>query len=142
MRAKTLSEKLTILSDPQRPSTILNDHKRSSAILSDPQRSSAILSDPQRSSAILSDPQRSSAILSDPQRSPAIIWKPGLKAGLHMQLFMCDFMQLITSTKISRRVAYVNACATCCNFHTATYCDLVQPATYLGLRSYFATKLQ
>ena len=65
-----------------------------------------------------------------------------LKAGLHMQLFMCDFMQLITSTKLSHRVAYVNACATCCNFHPATYCDLVQPATYLGLRSYVATKLQ
>ena len=40
---------------------------------------------------------------------------------------MCDFMQLITSTKISHRVAYVNACATCCNFRTATF----RIATYL-----------
>ena len=42
-----LSETLTILSDPQRPSTILNDRRRSSAILntSDPQRFSAIPSD-------------------------------------------------------------------------------------------------
>ena len=63
-----------------------------------------------------------------------------LKVGLHRQLFMRDFMQLIT---IKQKVSLSCKYKCLCDFlqlHPATYCNLVRPATYLGSRSYFATK--